>query len=444
MQNRFYDEYQSKRTTHERLISELRSPITIAAGNCAAKPRRFLRALGEHGGHLEDITLTLTNTFEEEYPIFAREGVRIRSWFLGPYERNLRRSRDNIEYTPIQFLDGKRFLDSGSAGPEVYVIMTGPMDDEGYFNLGLTAGFECDWLHRYGSDPQTRVIIEANAQMPHVLGVEAHGGHRVHVSLVDQIIEIDDPMMELPRQVPDDSDVAIAERVADLVEDTATVQFGIGALPDAVAARLSEKRALGIHTEMFGDGCMELMESGAVTNEHKPECTRQSVATFAWGTADLYRWIARNEAVRLLPVWEVNSPMVLARQHRMTSINSILQIDLRGQATAHCLSGRVFSGLGGHFEHTYGAQLSTGGKSILCLRAAAEIEGRQVSNILPHLDPGTGVTTPEFVVDWVVSEYGAAQLKWLDVQARARALVELAHPDFREDLARVVRNTSLF
>ena len=444
MQNQVHAEYQSKLTTHAQLIAELRSPITIATGNCAAKPCQFLRALGDHGNHLDEISLTLTNTFEEQYPIFAREGVRVRSWFLGPYERNLRGTRNNIEYTPIQFLDGKRILDSRSAAPGVYVVMTGPMDEEGYFNLGLTAGFEGDWLQRYGSDSQTRVVIEANAQMPHVLGVETFGNHRVHVSQVDGVIEIDDPMMEMPRQTPDESDIAIAERVGNLVEDTATVQFGIGALPDAVAARLSEKKELGIHTEMFGDGCMELVESGAVTNEHKPDCAGQSIATFAWGTANLYEWINRNESVRLLPVWEVNSPMALAKQHRMTSINSVLQMDLRGQGTAHCLNGRVFSGLGGHFEHTFGAQLSNGGKSILCLRAAAKVGGKLVSNILPCLDPRTGVTTPEFVVDWVVTEFGAAQLKWLDVEARARALVDLAHPEFREDLAREIRDADLF
>jgi acyl-CoA hydrolase len=439
-----HTEYQSKLTTHEQLILELRSPVSIATGNCAAKPCQFLRALGEHGNHLDEISLTLTNTFEDQYPVFARDGVRVRSWFLGPYERNLRRSKNNIEYTPIQFLDGKRILDSGSEDPEVYVVMTGPMDDEGYFNLGLTSGFEGDWLNHYGENPRTRVVIEANAKMPHILGLEAHGNHRVHISQVDDVIEIDTPMMEMPRQTPDESDIAIAERVGDLVEDTATVQFGIGALPDAVAARLSEKKELGIHTEMFGDGCMELVQSGAVTNEHKPDGTGQSIATFAWGTANLYKWIDHNEALRLLPVWEVNSPMALARQHRMTSINSVLQMDLRGQGTAHCLNGRVFSGLGGHFEHTFGAQLSDGGKSILCLRAAAKVGGKLVSNILPTLNPRSAVTTPEFVVDWVVSEFGAVQLKWLDVEARANALVELAHPDFREDLKREIRDTDLF
>ena len=141
-----------------------------------------------------------------------------------------------------------------------------------------------------------------------------------------------------------------------------------------------------------------------------------------------------DQSLRLIPVYLVNSPAVLARQYKMTSINSILQIDLRGQATAHCLNGRNYSGLGGHFEHTYGAQLSKGGKSILCLRASAKLAKGTVSNILFNLAPGTGVTTPEFIVDWVVTEYGAVQLKWLSLEDRARALINIADPQFKDDL----------
>lgn len=429
-------DYERKKASYEEVVRSLKSPLVAATGNSAAKAHGFLNALGDYGDHIENVTLALSNTFEEEYPIFFREGVTIRTSFLGPFERRLIKQNGNVIYRPTQYCDGKRFLDLGLPGPSVYCIMAGPMDDEGYFNLGLSSGLEYDSVRRYGSEPDTLVVIEANAQMPHLIGMEEYGDHKFHIDQVDYVIEIDEPIRELERQEPTQQDVDMAMHVAELVEDEATVQFGIGAMPDNVAERLKSKKRLGIHTEMVGDGCMELILSGAVTNEFKPEHRGINLATFAWGTQPLYDWAHRNETLRLVPVVNVNGPIALARQHKMTSINSILQIDFRGQATAHCLNGKTYSGLGGHFEHTYGAQLSPGGKSILCLRSMAELADGPVSNILPYLAQGTAITTPEFIIDWVATEFGAVQLKWLTLEERAQALISIAHPQFREDLER--------
>lgn len=426
--------YEQKRTTYEDLVRSLKSPLAVTTGNSSAKAHGFFFALGEHGDHLDEITLGLTNTFEAEYPIVFREGVKVRTAFYGPLERAVSKQLHNVEYRPTQFCDGKRFLDLRLPGPDVYVIITGPMNDGGFFNLGLSAGLEYDSVERYGSDPSTLVVIEANAAMPHVLGFDEYGGHRFHISQVDHVIESDEPIAELERQSATASDQQMADHVAELVEDGSTVQFGIGALPDMVAERLKTKKELGIHTEMIGDGCMELIRSGAVTNEHKTEHRGINVATFILGSQELYAWAGRNESVRLAPIGQVNFPPVLARQYKMTSINSILQIDLRGQATAHCLNGKTYSGLGGHFEHTYGAQLSPGGKSILCLRSSADLARGRVSNVVAQLAPGTAVTTPEFIIDWVVTEYGAVHLKWLPLEERAKALISIAHPEFREEL----------
>lgn len=433
--------YAQKKTTYEEVVRSLESPITVATGNASAKAHGFFFALGEHGAHIDDITLGLTNTFEAEYPIATRDGVQIRTGFYGPLERSVSKQLHTVQYRPTQFCDGKRRLDLNLPGPSVYVIVTGPMDDSGYFNLGLSAGLEYDSIQRYASEPNTKVVVEANARMPYVMGFEEYGGHRFHISQVDHVIESDEAVIELDRQPATEADRRMADYVVNLVEDGSTVQFGFGALPDVVAERLKTKKELGIHTEMIGDGCMELIQSGAVTNEHKPEHRGISIAAFMWGSRALYDWADRNESVRLAPIMHVNFAPVLARQYKMTSINSILQIDLRGQATAHCLNGKTYSGLGGHFEHTYGAQLSPGGKSILCLRSSADLASGRVSNIVARFVPGTGVTTPEFIIDWIVTEYGAVQLKWLSLEERVEALISIAHPDFREDLAKQAKDT---
>ena len=426
--------YKQKTTTYEEIVKKLKSPLNASTGNAAAKAHQFFFALGEHGDHIDEIHLSMANTFEAEYPIYFRDGVDIKTGFYGPLERKSSRQRNNVEFRPLQFCDGKKSLELGGPSPDIYVVVAGPIGEDGYFNLGLSASVDYDFIQQWGPDPNTIVVVQANSKMPHVSGIEEYGGHRFHISQVDCIVESDEPIVELGRQIATEADKRMAEYVADLVEDGSTVQFGFGALPDVVAERLTSKKELGIHTEMIGDGCMELIRSGAVTNEHKPEHKGKSIATFAWGSQELYDWIDHNEEVCLVPVIHVNYPPVLHRQHKMTSINSILQIDLRGQATAHCLNGSTYSGLGGHFEHTYGAQLSPGGKSILCLRSCADLSTGRVSNVLAQFPAGTGITTPEFIVDWVVTEWGAVQLKWLSMEERKEAIIGIAHPDFREEL----------
>jgi 4-hydroxybutyrate CoA-transferase len=200
---------------------------------------------------------------------------------------------------------------------------------------------------------------------------------------------------------------------------------------------LAERKELGIHTELFCQSHLDLIEAGSVTNAHKGVHDGVSVGTFALGEERLYRWLADNRAFAMLPVTEINAVPVLARVRQMTSINSILTIDLSGQACAHCLSDQTYSGVGGAFEFAYGAQLSPGGKSILCLPSRARLrDGREVSNIVARHPAGARITIPEHCVDWVVTEYGAARLKFLNLNWRASALIELAHPQYRDDLYR--------
>jgi 4-hydroxybutyrate CoA-transferase len=208
-----------------------------------------------------------------------------------------------------------------------------------------------------------------------------------------------------------------------------------------VGGFLRDRRELGVHTELLCDAHVELIDAGAVTNTHKGLYDGRSVATFAAGTARLWSWIADNPDCALLPVEEINSASVLARVRNLVSINSAMTVDLAGQTCSHCLGPRTYSGLGGAFEFTYGAQLSPGGKSIVCLPSTSRLrDGRVVSNIVARHPAGTRITVPEHCIDWVVTEHGAARLKFLATEQRARALLAIAHPDFRDALARDARD----
>src|SRR5262249_34717198 len=227
----------------------------------------------------------------------------------------------------------------------------------------------------------------------------------------------------------------IAANVAALIEDRATIQFGFGSIPMSIGKLLAGRKDLGIHSEMFCRSHLDLIESGSVSNAHKGLHDGVSVATFALGDGRLYRWLDDNPAFAMLPVEQVNAVPVLAQIQRMTSINSVLTMDLSGQACAHCLESRTYSGVGGAFEFAYGAPLSPGGKSIHCLPARTTLrDGRVVAHIVACSPAGTRFTTPEARVEWVATEYGAARLKFLSLEWRAAALIDLAHPDDREEL----------
>ena len=241
-----------------------------------------------------------------------------------------------------------------------------------------------------------------------------------------------------------ETELKIAQNVANLVEDRATIQLGFGTLPMAIGAMLCERRELGIHTEMFCEAHIDLIEAGAVTNAHKGLYDGLSVATFGLGTTRLHEWMEDNKDICIIPVEETNRSDVLARVQNLTSVNSILSVDMCGQTMAHCIGPRTYSGLGGAFEFAYGSQLSPGGKSIVCLPSTTTLkDGNIVSNIVAQFPVGTRVTVPEHITEWVVTEYGAAHIKYLPLEQRAKALLEITHPDFRESFERQIRDSGL-
>lgn len=428
--------YRQKQVTYRQLIERLKPGTSVALAGWAGHPDGFIRELNAQADGFDSLVFWCSFATSEAR-FLNRSGVVCTTGFYGPWERAARAGEGTVLYTPIQFTHA---MESYRVGQpiDVFVVRVTPLQPNGRFNASLNSSWEyraVHWLKEHR--PETMIVFEVNSNLPPVRGLRQYGGNEYPVELPDLILEDDSLPYVLATPEPDDIARGIASNVAALVEDGSTVQLGFGTVPMMVGSFLRNHRDLGIHSEMFCDAHVDLIEAGAVTNTRKGLHDGVSVATFAAGTEKLWRWVDDNPEFALLPVEEVNRTDVLARVQRLVSVNSALTIDLTGQTCAHCLGAKTYSGLGGAFEFTYGAQLSPGGKGIVCLPSTTRLrDGRVVSNIVASYPPGTRITIPEHCIDWVVTEYGAARLKFLPLEQRARALIEIAHPDFRETLER--------
>jgi len=300
-----------------------------------------------------------------------------------------------------------------------------PPDEHGFCSLGIEAG-----LVKTPAQFARIVIAEVNERMPRTLGDSF-----IHISKITHAIPVDYPLAELPMGETNEVSAQIGRHVAALVEDGSTMQLGIGAIPDAVLQSLHDKKDLGVHTELFSDGVMELVQKGVITNERKTLHPGKIVSGFILGTHKLYRFVDDNPIVELHPTEYVNDPFVIAQNERMVSINSAIEVDLTGQVCADSIGPKLYSGVGGQVDFVYGAARSKDGKPIIALPSTAVLrDGRRISRIVSTLKPGAGVTTTRNHVHFVATEFGVAELHGRTIRQRARALIEVAHPDFREQL----------
>jgi len=404
---------------------------SVIAGFAAGQPVGFLEALGERTD-LEDVVL-YTGLLLRPYALLQNPGVRVVSGFFGPIERMARAAGVRVGYLPADF-NGLEHLGL-RLKPRVALAVTSPPDRDGWLSFGLQAGANYRPFVEATRDPERLAIAEVNPRMPRVDGIPELGGNRVHTSEVDVLVEHEADLVTLPPEEPSAEDLAIAQLVCDRIQPASILQFGIGAIPDAIARILAERAGggFGIHTEMISDGVMRLHEAGKVTNR-KPLYDGFTVATFALGSQPLYHWLDGNPSVRILPVTDVNESWVLRQLPRLTSINGALSIDLAGQVAADAVAGRQHSGTGGHESFVSGARAAPDGRSFLCLKSTATVGGRRISTIVSHFGRDTLVTTPRHHVQCVVTEHGAVDLSVLTDSERPPALIELAHPDFRDGL----------
>jgi acyl-CoA hydrolase len=413
----------------------VRSRDSLAVPLGPGQPPAFLHALGERE-RFDDLQV-FAALLVELFPLFAKPGVRLRSGFYGPAERAFVAAGHDVEFVPADF---RRFEHIARAfAPRVMATAAAPPDADGWCSLSLHAGATIEELQRCGRDPARLLVVEANARLPRTLGVPPEHPHALHVDEIDVLIESDRDPIALPDAKPTNVERAIAEHVARFIPVGATLQTGIGGVPDAVAEILAERPGgdYGVHSEMFTTGLMQLHRAGKISNARKGVYEGVSIATFAMGTRELYDWLGGDgrELVRFLPVHVVNEPGLIARNRTLVSINGALSVDLSGQIAADSLEGREHSGIGGHEDFLMGAAFSPGGRSLVCLPSTAKRkDGTQVSRIVGALAPGTTVTGPRHQVDVVVTEHGAAELAGRTERERREALRAIAHPEFRDKL----------
>ena len=341
------------------------------------------------------------------------------SYFLSPVTRRAFHE-GGCELVPNHFSEVPRLLKE-TTRCSLVLAAAAPMDRHGYFSLGTN----CDYVAPFIG--QVPFFLEVNAQMPRTFGRNA-----IHVSQVAGWCEVDRPLVAIEEPVPSDDDLRIAALVAERVPDGATIQAGIGSIPNAVLAGLQGHRNLGVHTELLSDGFIDLIESGVANGTRKRLSPGKVVTTFALGSADLYEFLHENPAVEFLPVDHVNDPRVIAEEDCFVSINATVEVDLVGQCASETVAGRYWSSSGGQADFARGAMYSEHGRAFIVLPSTAA--GGTISRIRPTLTPGSMVTTLKNTVDHVVTEFGVADLRGRSLSQRAGALIGIAHPRFQDDL----------
>jgi acyl-CoA hydrolase/GNAT superfamily N-acetyltransferase len=412
-----------QQTTAERAIELIRPGRRILIGSGAAEPLSLVSALASHGAHLADNDVVHLLTLGPAPYVAPELSSRFRhsAFFIGP---NVRAAvqEGRADFIPVFLSEIPALIRSRRVRIDVALIQTSPPDAHGYVSLGVSVD-----IVRAAVDSADLVLAEINPQMP-----RTHGDSFLHVSRIHRWVPVDQPLLTLSHAPPGEVEAAIGAHVARLVPNGATLQTGIGTIPDAVLQALSGHQDLGVHTEMLSDGVMKLAQAGVITGARKTLLRGRMVTSFVMGSQALYQWAHDNPVLELRGSDFTNDPQVIARNANLISVNSALAVDLTGQVASDTLLGKFFSGIGGQVDFVRGAAGSQGGRSIIALRSTAQ--RGQVSRIRAAFEEGAGIVTSRGDVRYVVTEYGVADLWGKSVRERALALTEIAHPDFRGEL----------
>lgn len=420
--------YESRITTPEEAVRNIKSGQRVfLTGNCSV-PNHILAALVDYAPELHDVEVCHALTVGPADYVHPRlEGhLRVNTMFIS---QNIRSAvnEGRADFTPVLLSEFTTLFKSGVLPVDVALIHVSPPDEHGFCSLGIEVG-----LTKSVAASSNKIIAEVNQRMPRTLGDSF-----IHVSKLDSVIPVDYDLPELPMGNENSTEIVekIASFIAELIPDGATLQLGIGAIPDAVLRHMYSKQDLGIHTELFSDGIIDLVDAGVLTNARKTLHTGKIIAGFVLGSKRLYQWVDDNPLIELHPTEYVNDPFVIAQNARMVAINSAIEIDLTGQVCADSIGSKVYSGVGGQLDFIYGASRSKGGVPIIALPSTA----KNLSRIVATLKPGAGVVTTRNHVHYVVTEYGIAHLYGKTIRQRAKSLINIAHPEFRTELTKQAR-----
>ncbi len=409
--------YQSRKISPEEAMSFIKSNQRIFISGNASIPWTLIKALQAKANQLENVELNHLLTFGEDY--FAKyEGIRHNAWFLGPSIRKSVNEKKS-DYIPIFLSEIAKLVRSGNWPIDAALIHVSPPDRYGYMSYGIETS-----ITKPCTEMAKLVIAQVNKKMPRALG-----DCFIHATQIDYFVEADDDLYELKNSEPVEVEKEIAKNVAKLVDNEATLQLGIGGIPNAVLKELENHFDLGIHTEMFSDGILPLLEGGVITNQKKGIHRGKIISGFCMGSRELYDYIDNNPLFEFHPSHYTNDPFLIAQNYKMTAINSAIEIDLTGQVCADSIGDFIYSGIGGQVDFIRGAARCPNGKPIIALPSTAK--NGTISRIVPFLTKGAGVVTSRGDVHWVVTEYGAVNLYGKNLRERAELLISIAHPDFR-------------
>jgi len=422
--------YTSRVVTAETAVQHIQSNQRLFLTGNVSVPHKLLEALVDYAPNLENVEIIQALTIgAQDYASPEMTGhLRINTIFVSENVRGAVQA-GRADFTPVLLSEFPLLFKHNILPLDVALIHVSPPDEHGFCSLGVEVG-----LTKSAAESAQLVIAEVNQKMPRTLGDSF-----IHVSKLDYMVPVDYelPDLAMSQDGPNEISRKIAEHCAELIPNEATMQMGIGAIPDAVLKHLYDKRDLGIHTELFSDGVINLVEAGVITNSKKTLHPGKIIAGFIIGTKRLYKWVNDNPLIEFHPTEYVNDPFVIAQNDRMVAINSAIEIDLTGQVCADSIGPKLYSGVGGQLDFIYGASRAKGGVPIIALPSTAK--GDQLSRIVPMLKQGAGVVTSRNHVRYVITEFGIADLYGKSIRQRATALINVSHPNFRDELSAQAR-----
>ena len=429
---KWLQDYKAKLCTPADAVGIIASGDRVYYGGNAAIPQALVRALAQRRDELEDVQLNHVLLLGED-PLSApgmAGHFRHNSLFVGPADREAVND-GRADYVPIFLHQIPRLFRQGIVPLDVAMVQVSPPDEHGFMSLGVEV-----LASKAACQLARTVIVQVNEKMPRILGDSF-----LHVSRVQAIVEVTEPLPNLTGKPASPVETAIAGHLVKLIEPGATLQMGIGGIPDSVYAALDGNMELGVHTEMISDGAMRAIERGVVTGTRKTLHPGKVVITFALGSDELYDYLDNNPFIEAHPVEYVNDPFIASQNDNLVAINSAIEVDLTGQVCSDSIGSYIYSGFGGQVDFIRGAARSRGGKAIIAMPSTAK-DGK-VSRIVPQLKPGSGVVTSRADVHYVVTEHGAANLFGKNLRQRAEALIAIAGPEFRAELEQAARERKL-